>query len=220
MTLATRCWSLAAVVGCGAALLLTSLPERRVARVAELQETAPRIGTARSEGQLGDPDPRSSVRVASPQEAEAVNDATPVSAEGPRILRPDSVAPPPLQGAPRGQLVFEDGSDRAYLVSPAYVVVRDRKGRAIAEGPWVDGRKQGRWRYYEDDGSLCLVGAYHNGAANGRWTAWTAAGQLVSDTGTRNGQLHGTCYFYSDPRGRQSGRYQDGELIEAYGPGS
>ena len=61
----------------------------------------------------------------------------------------------------------------------------------MTEGAFRNGKKDGPWVYYHDNGRLSYKGNYKDGNQEGPWVVYFSNGQL-----------------------RKSGNYKDGELVE------
>lgn len=59
---------------------------------------------------------------------------------------------------------------------------RDQHGGYMV-GEYGDGRRQGVWRHYGDDGRLRSEGPFQDGLVAGRWTWWRANGELLQRGG-------------------------------------
>lgn len=62
-------------------------------------------------------------------------------------------------------------------------------GQKRCEGPFLDGKKNGKWTYWYDDGSKEMEGEYKDGNLNGEWIYWdkkgeqTGKGEFLKGTG-------------------------------------
>jgi len=116
-------------------------------------------------------------------------------------------------------------------------VALHRNGARAAEGRWIEGRKEGSWRVWSDDGSLRWEGEYlsnelhglergwhangqlefegerRRGLRHGRLRTWHDNGRLASEAEYADGQLHGICRRFNvdgEPDRKSSGRYEHG----------
>ena len=95
-----------------------------------------------------------------------------------------------------------------------------KNGRIIAEGILKDnGKKEGLWKEYYDDGSLKSEGNYKNDWKTGKWKYYYPNGQLEETGEYINGKPEGewTWYFPSGKLLRKMNYYQglpDGEITE------
>jgi hypothetical protein len=116
-------------------------------------------------------------------------------------------------------------------------VALHRNGARAAEGRWIEGRKEGPWRVWRDDGSLRWEGEYlgnelhgpergwhangqlefegerRHGRRHGRLRTWHESGRLACEAEYSDGKLHGVCRRFNvdgEPDAKASGRYENG----------
>jgi hypothetical protein len=58
-----------------------------------------------------------------------------------------------------------------------------------SEGSYVNGIKEGIWKYWCVNGQIGSEGAYINGKMEGLWKTWYETGQLMFEGGYVNGRL-------------------------------
>ena len=79
-----------------------------------------------------------------------------------------------------------------------------------------NGKKEGSWVKYHDNGELSSKGEYKNGKREGSWISWWFNGQLDSKGDYKNGKREGSWIWY-DKEGTlikgHSGTYKNGERI-------
>jgi antitoxin component YwqK of YwqJK toxin-antitoxin module len=83
--------------------------------------------------------------------------------------------------------------------------------RKSEEGDYIDGVREGGWRFYDDSGFLIKKGNYRNGRKNGLWEKWHMREEL------RGGELAAMGEYYDDVKvGDWLYQYVSGE-VEASG---
>jgi len=92
--------------------------------------------------------------------------------------------------------------------------IRSTNGQLLSQGTWLDGKRVGRWRLWNDDGHLLEEGRYDTaGNRDGLWTQWTRAesGYMRVEDHYNNGVLNGThvAYYPSGLRAA-SGAFDNG----------
>ena len=65
------------------------------------------------------------------------------------------------------------------------------------QGSLKNGKKEGTWVYYHENGQLGAKGNYKNGKSEGTWTDYHTNGQLWSKGNYKNGRLDGVWVVYS-----------------------
>ena len=80
------------------------------------------------------------------------------------------------------------------------------------QGRVKDGKKEGEWVWYYDNGQLDWKGTYRNGKKEGEWVLYHDNGQLSLKGTYRNGQLEGEWVLYRD-NGQlwRKGTYRNGK---------
>jgi len=87
-------------------------------------------------------------------------------------------------------------------------------GKTETEGNYIDGRKEGLWKWYYESGELESTGIYKNGQSHGIFHGWYKNGQLRCEGYFKYDKLDN--YFkYIQENGRLSffRKYKDGKII-------
>ena len=85
-------------------------------------------------------------------------------------------------------------------------------GQPRIEGQYQDGMFNGRWIYYEDDGTIIGIGQYTMGT--GKQKAWYRNGGLLREINYRDNEKHGQEIWYNaDETISKIHHYEYGELI-------
>tara|TARA_B110000285_G_C15076312_1_gene590946 strand:+ start:1095 stop:1580 length:486 start_codon:yes stop_codon:yes gene_type:complete len=82
-----------------------------------------------------------------------------------------------------------------------------------SQGSFKNGKKEGDWVSYSDNGQLEAKGNYKNGRQEGDWTGyWSMNGQLLYSITYKNGKPHGEWVSYH-PNGEldDKGKFQNGK---------
>lgn len=61
-------------------------------------------------------------------------------------------------------------------------------GAKAGEGAYVDGKENGIWRAWREDGTLRMEGKYLFGLKEGKWTLWDDKGGIETTEWWQNGQ--------------------------------
>ena len=87
--------------------------------------------------------------------------------------------------------------------------------KGLDRGKLKDGKFQGSWVHYHENGQLWMKGEY-NGLQEGLWVSYWENGQLYSRGHYKNGRKYGQWVFYNDlgsPDKEESGIYVEGRKI-------
>ena len=81
------------------------------------------------------------------------------------------------------------------------------------QGGFKEGKKQGKWTYYHDNGQLKLKGEYQLGIRDGEWVFYSEKGHLLTKMFYKSGKLHGPFieYFKNGKKVRAAGNYVNGK---------
>ena len=71
-------------------------------------------------------------------------------------------------------------------------------GRLWYKGAYKSGKQEGPWLWYHDNGQLWSKGAYKNGKFEGPWVAYYDDGQLWSKGTYKNGKFEGLWVAYRE----------------------
>ena len=84
------------------------------------------------------------------------------------------------------------------------------------QGTFKNGKKEGSWFYYYDNGQLDSKGDYKNGKQEGSWITYYDNGQLNFKGDFKNGKMEGYWVLYDEEgtiRKGLTGMWKDGEPI-------
>ena len=86
-------------------------------------------------------------------------------------------------------------------------------GRIWYKGAYKKGKQEGPWLGYHNNGQLWSEGAYKNGKFEGPWIAYYDDGQLWSKGTYKNGKFEGPWFWYQD-HGQlpNKGEYKNGKF--------
>lgn len=97
-------------------------------------------------------------------------------------------------GKVKAKTIFTDNGEKAYTKF-------FRKGMMVSEGLYVNEKKTGLWKYYNNDTILISEENYENGIPNGKWRTFYSNGALLEEIiyvdGVKNGPW--LQYFYDGP---------------------
>jgi antitoxin component YwqK of YwqJK toxin-antitoxin module len=84
-------------------------------------------------------------------------------------------------------------------------------------GSLKDGKQEGTWVYYHDNGQLWEKGNYKNGKKHGAWVWYWKNGQLKYKDNYKNGKKHGAQVLYhKNGQLFRKGNYKSGEREGAW----
>lgn len=87
-------------------------------------------------------------------------------------------------------------------------------GQKQQEGEFLNKEKTGKWKFWNDDGSLWSEGEYLNGKRNGKGTVWHKDGTKHYESNWKDGKPNGTWTFYKKGKKEQIVEYNMGEIIK------
>ena len=85
-----------------------------------------------------------------------------------------------------------------------------------SQGSFKNGKQEGAWVGYHDNGQLFYKGYYKNGKTEGSWVSYWRNGQLFSKGYYKNGKEEGSWVYYMDDGSvstASTGTYKDGVKI-------
>lgn len=84
-------------------------------------------------------------------------------------------------------------------------------GKPMAQGRYVDQRKDSVWSYFDEQGALRRKEEFRNGTLHGDRISYYADGRVAEHDRYRNGMLHGQQQaWFADGSPRNEARYEDG----------
>jgi antitoxin component YwqK of YwqJK toxin-antitoxin module len=89
---------------------------------------------------------------------------------------------------------FIEGEDSLLLMQVAYY----ESGQKRREGKFLDGFRDGRWRYWYEDGTLWVDGFYKKGAQSGPVKYFHPNGEKKSEGNYENGIRTGVWKFWDE----------------------
>jgi len=155
-----------------------------------------------------------SVTAASAAEDDSQGQATIERYTGPPLFLDDGETPPPAalvekrvdtDKYPSGKTRYERQIARYsddHYVSDGFYREFYPNGEKFVEGQYKDGRQEGQWIYYHDNGKVQRTVNYTNGQPDGSWEVFNAEGAVVAKRGYKDGKRDGTWIAY-DATGKQ-----------------
>ena len=94
----------------------------------------------------------------------------------------------------------------------------------IIFGRIENGKKEGYWSYYHDNGQIMMKGLYENGESEGEWEYYHNNGQLKTKIFFKNGKKEGPAVYYwsngqLDAKGNYKNDKSDGDWIYFHSTG-
>jgi antitoxin component YwqK of YwqJK toxin-antitoxin module len=81
-------------------------------------------------------------------------------------------------------------------------------------GNYKNGKEEGEWVYYHDNGDLRYRGNYKNGKGDGEWVYYHENGQVSSKGNYKNGKRDGEwVYYHENGQVSMKGSYKNGEKV-------
>ena len=107
----------------------------------------------------------------------------------------------------------EQGSIKNGKKDGLWVYYHDN-GKLWKSGTFKDGKEDGPWVHYEEDGQLLMKGTYKDGKENGPWFSYHDNGQLWWKRTYKDGESDGPYVFYHE-NGQlwQNGTFKDGVKV-------
>ena len=95
------------------------------------------------------------------------------------------------------------------------VVFYCQEGKVTLLENYKDGKEDGLWRAWHENGQLWQVFNLKDGEFDGLWRAWHENGQLNSETNYKDGKEDGLCrYWHENGQLSSEANYKDGKLID------
>jgi len=86
------------------------------------------------------------------------------------------------------------------------------KGIVIEKGAFENGKKNGEWSYFYDDGVITLKSNYHKGILEGESIRYDLKGNVIAILNYKNGKLTGEqTYFYTTDKPLSKGKMMNGK---------
>jgi hypothetical protein len=83
-----------------------------------------------------------------------------------------------------------------------------------AEGPRVDGKPHGPWKFLDGRGNVTKSGEFVDGLESGKWSTWYENGKLAAEETFLKGKRHGPFIAYHENgKKREEGQYQNGKPV-------
>jgi antitoxin component YwqK of YwqJK toxin-antitoxin module len=123
------------------------------------------------------------------------------------------VSKPPAQGLSLDDLVKREG---LYYENSTDEPFTGKVDEGLARGAIKNGKQEGPWVQYHDDGQIYWKGAYKNGKREGPWVGYWDNGRVLFKGAWKNGKREGPWVHY-DVHGTKvrdrSGTYRNGEKV-------
>jgi antitoxin component YwqK of YwqJK toxin-antitoxin module len=125
-----------------------------------------------------------------------------------------------LDDKPAGQFIYYDstGSVKAQTEftengTKAYAISFYRSGSRMSEGLYVNEKREGSWKFYNEEGVLISEELYKNGIAEGIWKTYYANKAILEEISYHNGVKDGPWkqYFFDGPV-KLNATYKNGKL--------
>ena len=136
--------------------------------------------------------------------------AAPVSLPGCKPYRAVLPSCPPgaiRMGAPppKGEEVWCQKMVEGKPVKDGFFILYGAGGDKLLEGAYRDGKQQGEWTMWYENGRRAAVDHYRDGLQNGPHTSWYANGVKAVEGNYRDGRRAGNWQRW-EPSGRKSGQ--------------
>ena len=87
------------------------------------------------------------------------------------------------------------------------------KVTGVEQGFFKNGKKDGAWVGYHENGQLKYKGIFNNGKLKGAWVEYYENGQLLSKINYKNGEAEGAWVeYYDDGTLKKKGSYKNGKF--------
>ncbi|NTW26043.1 MAG: toxin-antitoxin system YwqK family antitoxin, partial [Lentimicrobium sp.] len=125
-----------------------------------------------------------------------------------------------LDNKPSGQFVYYDttGSVKAQTDftengTKAFTITFYRSGVKMSEGLYINEKRDGSWKFYNEEGVLISEEVYNNGVAEGTWKTYYANKAILEEMNYHNGVKEGVWkqYFFDGPV-KINATYKNGKL--------
>ena len=85
--------------------------------------------------------------------------------------------------------------------------------KAGQQWTFVNGKAEGPYVAFHDNGQLSSKGSYLNGERDGEWITYHTSGQLMIKETLQNGERHGIWeYYFINGQLREKGTYKNGKM--------
>lgn len=118
-------------------------------------------------------------------------------------------------GPARQALSQDDAGAAAITDGEALLNYPDGSRKAVAN--FKDGRLDGRYVAYAENGKLVVQAQFRDGLLHGRLQRWSADGQRIEVARYADGKLDGTRTVFTDGKPTRFEKYEDGELQQSRG---
>ena len=84
------------------------------------------------------------------------------------------------------------------------------------EGNYEDGKKEGQWLWYDENGRIWTEEHYEGGDLDGQWVQYYKEGNVFYGRNYKNGKLHGEWVWYDeDGNTKDEDIWADGRCVES-----
>ena len=121
---------------------------------------------------------------------------------------------------PDGKFIYYDSTQKVKAISlfsesgaKTEATTFNRFGKKSSEGTYINEKREGIWKFYNDDERLIAEEFYENGIPSGTWKNYYHKGELLEEIGYKNGKKEGPWkqYFEDGPL-KLSATFEDGKL--------
>lgn len=121
---------------------------------------------------------------------------------------------------PTGRFTYYDTAARVKAITDftengtkAFTTTFNRYGKKNSEGNYLNEKREGLWKFYNDEEVLISEEFYQNGIASGTWKNYYQNGALLEEINYKNGIKHGPWkqYFHDGPT-KLSAVFENGKL--------
>ena len=91
----------------------------------------------------------------------------------------------------------------------------DSFGKTLLKGTYKNGKKDGLYIFWHDNGQKRREGTYKDGKRDGKWTWWNKKGQKVRQKNYKNGKLDGKLieWFQFNGEIKREENYKNGMIL-------
>ena len=87
-------------------------------------------------------------------------------------------------------------------------------GKTEYEGSYKNGKQDGKWTYWWENGQKGAEETYKDGKLDGKWTGWYENGQKEREGTLKDGEIDGlSTQWYENGQKRGEATFKDGSLI-------
>jgi antitoxin component YwqK of YwqJK toxin-antitoxin module len=125
-----------------------------------------------------------------------------------------------IDDKPVGKFVYYDSTGKVKAISEfsengtrAYATTFNRMGKKSSEGLYLNEKREGNWKFYNEEEILLSEENYENGIASGIWKNYYQNGNLLEEITYKNGKKDGPWkqYFHDGPE-KLRATYRNGKL--------